>query len=458
MIVNQKIMSLANKPIRRILPVMLMAAISMPGVVHAYGLVQAYQDALVNDAAIRSAKFENDAGIQNKRIGLSGLLPNVSANFSRSKNEAEFTRRDLFGRDDITRPNYNSNSASLTVRQPLLALDGVARFKQGIAQAQSSEALFASRQHELIVRLVATYVDLLFAADQLTLAVAQRDILAEQIRVNERLFAKGEGTRTDVLETQARLDIAEAQLVDARDTQGTARDALSAMVGRSVGVVDGLGGEFRPLPMEPADFEGWKALAMKNNQELQAQTFNVEVARQEVKRNRAGHFPRIDLVASYANSGSESISTVNQDSVIRSIGFQINIPLYAGGGVNASTDQATANFLRSKADYDGRADIVLTDLRRQYNLVVSSVARLEALGKAVESARLLVIATQQSIKGGVRINLDLLNSRAQFYAAQRDLAQARYNYLQSYIRLRAGAGLLNSADLTQLGAYFVATR
>jgi protease secretion system outer membrane protein len=344
------------------------------------------------------------------------------------------------------------------VRQPLLALDGVARFKQGIAQAQSSEALFASRQHELIVRLVATYVDLLFAADQLTLAVAQRDILAEQIRVNERLFAKGEGTRTDVLETQARLDIAEAQLVDARDTQGTARDALSAMVGRSVGVVDGLGGEFRPLPMEPADFEGWKALAMKNNQELQAQTFNVEVARQEVKRNRAGHFPRIDLVASYANSGSESISTVNQDSVIRSIGFQINIPLYAGGGVNASTDQATANFLRSKADYDGRADIVLTDLRRQYNLAVSSVARLEALGKAVESARLLVIATQQSIKGGVRINLDLLNSRAQFYAAQRDLAQARYNYLQSYIRLRAGAGLLNSADLTQLGAYFVATR
>jgi protease secretion system outer membrane protein len=437
---------------------MLMAAISLPGAAHAYGLLQAYQDALINDAGFRSAKFENDAGVQNKILGRSGLLPNVSANYTQNKNKAEFTRQDALGRDNVTRPDFSSNSASLTVRQPLLALDGLARFKQGIAQSQSSEALLASRHHELIVRLVATYVDLLFAADQLTLAVAQRDILAEQKRVNERLLAKGEGTRTDVLETQARLDIAEAQVVDARDAQGTARDALSAMVGRSVGIVDGLGGEFRPMPMEPAEFDGWKALAVMNNQELQAQTFAVEVARQEMKRNRAGHFPRIDLVASYSNSASESISTVNQDSVVRSIGFQINIPLYSGGSVTASTDQATANFLRSKSDYDGRADRVLTDLRKQYNLAVSSVARLEALGKAVESARLLITATQQSIKGGVRINLDLLNSRAQFYAAQRDQAQARYNYLQAYIRLRAAAGLLSSADLTQLGSYFVAGR
>ncbi len=434
------------------------AALVAPNLAQAYGMVQAYQDALQNDAQYRSAKFENDAAFQNKALGLSGLLPTLSANYSQTKNQADFTQKTQLGRDIVTNPIYTSTSATLSLRQAVFNLDGLARFRQGVAQAQSSESLLVSRRHELMVRLVATYVDLLFSADQLVLAVAQRDTLVEQRRLNERLLAKGEGTRTDVLETQARLDLAEAQVVESRDAQNAAKDALAAMVGHPVGQVDGLGADFKPLPMQPADFEGWRDLAVANNQELQAQTFAVEVARQELERNRAGHLPRVEFIANFAKTSAESVSTVNQDSVVRSAGFQVNIPLYSGGSVNAATDQARANFLRSKADYDVRSDRILTDLRKQYNLVVSSVTRLDALSKAVESARLLVTATQQSIKGGVRINLDLLNSRAQFYAAQRDLAQARYNYLQGYIRLRAAAGMLIETDLSQLGGYFISSR
>jgi protease secretion system outer membrane protein len=74
--------------------------------------------------------------------------------------------------------------------------------------------------------------------------------------------------------------------------------------------------------------------------------------------------------------------------------------------------------------------------------------------KSVESASLLIEATKQSIKGGVRINLDLLNAQQQLYASRRDLAQARYNYLLAYLRLRNAAGTLGAQDLIDIAGYF----
>ncbi len=420
----------------------------------AYGLVQAYQDAERHDATYRSAKYENEAGQESKVLGRSNLLPSVALNYSRNKNRADFTTQSAFG-TNTTHPEYDSYATNLSLRQPILNLDGVARYRQGVAQAKASDAVLTTRNHELMVRVVAAYLDVLFSDDQLVLAIAQRNTLQEQKKVNERLFAKGEGTKTEVLETQARLDLAEAQVVEIRDNQAVSRNALKAIVGHDIGQLDGLSKVFRPMPLQPAAYEAWRDLALKNNPELQAQQHSIEVSRQEINRSKAGHAPRLDLVANYSKNSSESITTVNQDSTIRSLGFQLSLPLYSGGGVNASTRQAAANYQRAKADLDGRMDRVFNDLQRQYNVVVSSVARLDALMKAVESAEALIVATQQSIEGGVRINLDLLNARQQYYVAQRDLAQARYNYMQAYMRLRAASGTLAREDLNKLAGYFV---
>lgn len=443
---------------RSVLALALVAATGLgsSGAAQAYGLLQAYQDALQNDSTYRSAKYENDAGQANKALGLAGLLPNVSANYSNSRNHLD--SKDRRSQLPATTQDYSSIQSSINLRQSIVNFDAISRYYQGNAQARSSDALLQTRHQELMVRLIAAYVDLLFSSDQVNLAQAQRDTLLEQKRVNERLFAKGEGTKTDVLETQARLDLAEAQVVEARDGQAVNRAALAAIVGHEIGQVDGLNGDFKVMPLQPADFSAWKALTIENSPELKAQFHAVEVARQEVNRNRAGHYPRLDLVAGYSNNTSESTNQINQENKTRSVGIQLSIPLFAGGGVNASTNQATSSYLRAKADQDVRSDRILNDLQRQYNTVTGSLARLDALGKAVESARLLITATQQSIKGGVRINLDLLNARQQFYTAQRDLAQARYNYLQAYMRLRAAAGVLAPTDINKLAGYFVAQK
>jgi protease secretion system outer membrane protein len=430
------------------------ALLAQAGQASAVGLVQAYEAALQNDPTYRSAVHENEAGQQNRVLGRSNLLPNVSANYSTFKNKGDVTQPDFLGRQTTSELDYKSDSRGVTLRQPLFNLDGYARYQQGIAQSNYSDALFSARGQDLVIRLVSAYAEAKYTEDQLALATIQRDTFAEQRKVNDRMFEKGEGTRTDMLETQARYDLAEAQLIEARDNMTTARNNLAAIVGIDVSQLDPLGDDFRVKPMSPSSFEEWKALALERNSEIAAQRYAVEIAEQEVKKARAGHAPRVDFIAQYSKSGSETVNTRNQESDVRALGVQVNIPIYSGGSVNAATTQAVASQQKAKADLDARTSLVLVELRKQYDLLLSGASRINALVKSVNSAKLLVEATQQSVKGGVRINLDVLNAQQQLYTAQRDLAQARYSYLISYLRLRYAAGTLNADDLHTVAAYF----
>ncbi|MFP5393476.1 MAG: TolC family outer membrane protein, partial [Gammaproteobacteria bacterium] len=397
--------------------------------------------------------YENEIGKENKNLGRAGLLPNVGINYQAQRNRSDLTN-EIGGKDLVTHPEYISRSAGITLRQPLLNMEAIARYRQGKVQTEQSAAQFDTRGAEMIVRVAGAYLDVLLAEDTLTLARAQRDTFAEQAKVNQRMFEKGEGTRTDMLETAARLDQAEAAVLEAQDTVTVNRNTLEGLIKMEPGHLQRLGTPYRPPQLKPASFEEWRAIALANNSDIRAATLAAEVARLEIDRARAGHLPRVDFIATYSKSTADTVNTYTQTNLNRALGVQVNVPLYSGGQVSAGTRQAVAGYGRAKADLEARSDRVLVDLRKAHTAAVSSVARVAALEKAVESAQLLTRATEQSIKGGVRINLDLLTAQQQLSNVQRDLAQARYNNLMALLRLRAAAGTLTSSDLHEISGYF----
>lgn len=422
----------------------------------ALGLIQAYNAALLNDPTYRSAISDNQAGKEYKAIGRSGLLPTLQYSYATSQNKAETTAPNFLGKETTSNTDYRSITNNVSLRQTLFNLDAFARYKQGIAQSNYSDAQFNSRSMDLMIRLVSNYVEAKYAEDQLTLISAQRDSYAEQKRVNDHMFEKGEGTRTDMLETQARLDVAEAQVLEYTDNLTNARNTLAGMTGSDVTQLDGLGDGFNAMPFMPNTFEEWKSLAETNNAELAAGRFNLEIAQQEIIKSRAGHAPRLDLSAGYNHGISDSLTTQKQDSAVRSIGIQLVIPLYSGGYVNAVSNQAVANRDKARSDLDATTNKVMIELRKQFNAVKSSIGKVAALQKSVDSATLLVEATKKSVKGGVRINLDVLNAQQQLMSSKRDLALARYTYLTSFLRLRVAAGVVNVDDLQKVAGYFSA--
>lgn len=424
------------------------------GSASALGLQQAYEAALKNDPTYRMNFYENEVGKENRIIARAGLLPSISASYSASRNRADVDAIDGLGHTSLTHPKYISRSSVVQLRQPIVNLDAVQRYRQGVTQSKQSAVQFEANSGEVALRVVGAYLDALLADDQLALALAQRDTYLEQHKVNRRLFEKGEGTKTDTLETQARLDLAEAQVIEARDNLAATRNTLEGIIGIPAGALDKLGPGFRFDQLKPASLEEWKGLALANNRDLEAARLGVETTRLEINRQRAGHAPRLDFIATFSKGDAETINTYTQDTVNRSIGVQVNIPIYSGGAVNAATRQAVAANERAKADLDVKTNKVMVELTKAHSLILSSVARVAALVKATESGKELMKATEQSIKGGVRINLDLLNAQQQVFASERDLAQARYVYLLGVLRLRSAAGRLDGGNVREIAAYF----
>ncbi|WP_191623905.1 TolC family protein, partial [Pseudomonas fluorescens] len=138
------------------------------------------------------------------------------------------------------------------------------------------------------------------------------------------------------------------------------------------------------------------------------------------------------------------------------IGIEISVPLYAGGGVSASVRQASSNLAQVEYELEGKTRETLIELRRQFNACQSGVSKLRAYQKALISAEALVVSTRQSILGGERVNLDALNAEQQLYSTRRDLAQTRYDYLLAWTKLHFYAGTLGAQDLARVDEAFIA--
>ncbi len=453
-----------------------LAVLALSQETKALSLLQAYEAALANDPAYLAAIQENLAGQQYKVLGRAGLLPNISANYSKNKNRAEIATIKHLEPVGVTsfepavEPDsaktqasvspedrkYSSLSTSIQLRQSLFNLEAWARYQQGISQTLASDAQFVARSQDLILRLASFYSTAKYNEDQLAQAISQRDAYAELKRANERMLQSGEGTKTEVLEAQAKFDLAEAQVLEAQDDLAHARNSLASMVGQDVTELDSLTPNFVAKPVIPNTFEAWKAIALERNAEIAIQKFLVESANHEIKKSWAGHAPKLDFVASVSKSNSDTVSTFEQKTYVRSVGVQLSVPIYSGGSVTAATAQSNANYAKAQADLDAKTKQVLLELRKHHSLTISGVLRIAAAEKSLSSALLLVDATQKSIMGGVRTNLDALNAKHQVYEAKRDLELARYNFLLSTLRLRFYAGTLGADDLKEIATYFIA--
>lgn len=425
----------------------------MSNAARSISLLEAYEAALQHDPTFRSAIHENEAGQQAEKLGLASLLPNLSMTHVQSKN-AGYQNPSPQGVHELTPMNFESQVTTLTLRQPLINLEAVANYRQGKAQADSSRAKFTGRSQQLVVRLVEAYVETLLAQDHVKIAEVQLESLEELKRVNERMLQKGEGTTTDVLETQSKHAIAQAHLIETQDNLAVAQLKLETLIGQKIAKLDRLSDLFNYRAIQLQDYDSWYALAMDRNAEVATQRHLVTSGKEEINKSQAGHVPRVDLVASLSRNLSGSPIIAGREFQLGAAGIEVNIPLYSGGRVNALTTQARANHARAEAELDAARDKVMVELRKQYNLLQSGIKRIESLQLGVKSAELLVSATEKSIRGGIRINLNLLDAQQQLHKTRKDLAEARYNHLLAYLRLQLAAGTLVLDDLQNVASYF----
>ncbi|TDB48932.1 TolC family outer membrane protein [Photorhabdus luminescens] len=430
----------------------------------ALSLTEAYALALENDPTFLSAVKEREGGEEYAKLGRAELLPKVIMSYQNSPRNwqhMESVGYDIWGRKTTSSRDrqYSSYNAAVVLTQPLIDFEIWARYKASQAHTLMSNERFRASFQQLAVRVVNAYVDVAYAQDQIDLVIRQKMAYEKQLELNKKLFSSGEGTRTDVVETQSRYSQAIADEIAAKDDLDAAIRSLQLIVGAPLPVdlpVQRLSDKkrFRILRLSPERYEEWEKLALANNPVLAASRQEVQAAYHEVQRNRAGYLPRLELYASHSENESSSDNTIDQKYRTDTIGLRMSMNIYNGGATSASVRQAAANYGRTKYDLDAQAGEILNALRRNYNQYLNSEKRIGAYEMAVESASLQVDATSKSVALGQRVNVDVLNAEQQLYTARRDLSQAKYNYIKSWVGLLSEAGELKGEHLDKIAKYF----
>ena len=418
-------------------------------------LLQVYRDAIAYDAQFASAKAAWEAGQEKLPQGRAGLLPVISATASTTWNDIDYNRRML--NTPPVDAQYNTNGYTLTLTQPIFRWQNIEQYGQSKLQVVAADAQFAQAKQDLVLRVAQAYFDVLLAQDSLGLAQSQKKAIGEQLEAAKRNFEVGTATITDTHEAQARFDLVTAQELAAQNDLEIKRQALRQVIGKVPESLAALRAQVQLQRPQPDDMGKWVEAAEAGSPLVAAQQAALEIADKEINKQRAGHLPTLDLVATRGRSSATGglaagVSLPGSDTHSNTIGLQLTLPIFAGGAVMSKDREAVALREKARADLDNTRRAAALGARQAYLGVTSGMAQVRAYEQALVSSQSALDSNKLGYEVGVRINIDVLNAQQQLFATRRDLAKARYDTLVAQLRLKAAAGSLGEDDVQAINA------
>jgi outer membrane protein len=412
-------------------------------------LLSVVRAALSNDAQYQSARAQRLATGEKMPQARAGLLPSLTLSGTTQWNDVTVKQ------PTNTATQYNSHNFGFQLSQPLFRWANWVQFEQSKLQIEAGNAIVEQARQDVLLRAAQAYFDLLYAHDVLATIEAQKGAAAQQLELARKSFEVGTVTITDVHEAQSRFDLASAQAIAAGSDIEVKRHALALITGQAHGELRRLRSDVNFALPEPARMDDWVERAQTDSLSVLAQLANQEIASREIERQRAGHYPSVDLVATYGQNKTVVTfagNPLSNQTETGTIGVQVTVPLFQGLGQESRVRESAHLLDRARADLDLARRNAALQARQAYLGVANGIAQTAALRAALVSSQSALDSNKLGYEVGVRINIDVLNAQQQLYATRRDLARARYDTSLAQLRLKAAAGQLTEDEIASVNA------
>jgi len=427
--------------------------ILLSGHLTAENLLDIYNEALENDPTFKAAEYSYLADKEIVVQGRAALLPSITLSGSTNWNE--------YYQDDVLQQEYNSFFKSARVSQPLFRLDTWFNFKRSKSLTNAAEAEFAYEQQNLILRTAELYFGVLRAIDNLNAAISEEKAIKKQLDQAQQRYEVGLSAITGVQEAQLAYDLSKAARINNEGNLFSAREALNALIGKEIFSLDELGEDLQISSPFPNSKEDWVNLALKNNYQLKASYLRKDAAKSNARSAASNHLPKIDIVGSGSDSETNQFNyegfSINGQGIPvpavtgrRNYAIQLSVPIFQGGAVSSRRKQAYSQYNQADENTLFTERRIIQEVRSQFSNVNTLVANVNAQKQAVISATSALEATQVGYKVGTRNVVDLLQAEKNLYSAEKNLANAKYDYILANLRLALAAGTIDPGDIIEI--------
>jgi outer membrane protein len=421
----------------------------------AVDLVGVHDLALKSDPRLQAAEYRRQTTAENKTQAWANMLPQLGAGATWTRGDST-TSFGIPGVDDVEQDKERRNY-DISLQQSLYRQANYEQLDVARGQITQADAIYQIAFQDFLLRVSQGYFLVLTLIDGVTFAEAEEKALQRQFEQAEQRFEVGLTAVTDVHEARASYDNARARAIVARNDLADAKEALKELTGKYFEEYDALQEVLPLVEPDPPDAEEWVQMALSNNPAVLSSRAAVDIADSNMRLARSGHFPTLDLVASYSDfKDSKRLFTddVGQPVGTTSLGVDdttiqllFNVPIYQGGRVSSQTRQARFLLDATGQDLDDVQRAAVREAQNSYRAVLAGIQEVQAFEQAQISAESALEATQAGFEVGTRTIVDVLIAEQRRFQAQRDNSVARHAYIVRHLRLKSVAGLLSSEDL-----------
>lgn len=437
----------------KLLVLALIQAASAP--VSAEGLLQLWAQVVENNPTLKSSEYAVEQARAQQDQALAKLLPNISINGFYSLNNynanANVTGFQPFGGANSV--NYGGFRGVLQISQPIFDLPSYLRLEGAKKQSKQSEQQALAQRMQIAYDLVDQYLNVLEAADTILQLKAEQAATDQQVK-RMRIMHKNElVSNTDLYEIEAYAESLQSSQLEAMHNKSIAAEKLRKLTGTLLHDFDTLTQEEFPEVKREAD--DWVREALSANPQLLSLKYASESAQSLIASAHAGHLPTASLSANeiYANTGYNNLQSSSTYNV-GSLYLNVNIPIYAGGGVEASERAAISKYQMSRERIEEVRRNIEEETRTAWLNVVSGHSRIDSSRKEFGFREKAKIAQERSYELGVVSIIEVLDAHRRLLKAKTDYLKARYDFIRNLIRLRLNAGSLADLDLEAIAPWF----
>lgn len=418
--------------------------------VGAQSLLETYRMARDSDPRFKGAQYNTLAVATMTNQAFAGFMPSIRYDAERldTTQKVISSENPIFGAGAT---NFPTTSQTLSITQPMFRMDVVRRFEQAKASVRQADYILLAAEQDLMLRTAAAYLMVLAANDAVVFARTEREAVGRALELAQERLKGGLGTITNQYDATARHALTVAREIEANNKLRDARQGLREIVGDAKLELQTLREEFPLTLPDPPEPDRWVQVAFDQNLTVLARREGVAVASAEIDRQRAAHYPTVNLVLSQNLKDSGS-TLYGGGSNVRTteLGLRLNIPIFEGGLTMAVTKEASLRHQKSQEELEQERRSVERQTRAAFDGTVSGATLIKALAQAVVAQQSSLGAKEEGQRSGLYTLLPVLDAQRDLYAAKRDYAQSRYDYLINRLKLAQAAGTLSEQHLGEV--------
>ena len=359
----------------------------------------------------------------NRNLTRSGVIAQTQGN---SRNIS------LSGGVDLSYPLFNGGSVKNSVRAAK-------------TRVEAGQATLRAVEGDVFVQAVAAYMDVIRDRSIVELNQNNVKVLGTNLQATQDRFQIGDLTRTDVAQSEARLQLGRSQLATAEGRLAASEATYRQVIGHAPGPL----APPPPLPPLPTTADQAVQIALANNPDLIAISRQAIAAGYDVNVARAGRLPTLSGVLSgdYVNQLTGSTNGLDRTGTATSVGLNANIPLFQGGLPAARIRQAQAQQGQVLEQVVGTERAVVQAARAAF-------ATYEAAQRAIAANTVAVQANQLALEGnraeqgvGTRTIIEVLNAEQELLQSSVALVTAKRDAYVAGFQLLNAMGQAEARDL-----------